>query len=108
MFSSSETIRNVQCNYERFRFADTQESCFEVWKRSHMGCTALLFGRFADSQESRFQVLKRSNMISAILKGGRSVDIHEFCFKLQNFQLWSVSNCMGVYLFIFRNGIFRY
>ena len=63
------------------RFADTQDSCFEAWKRSHMGCSALLCGRFADSQESRFQALKRSNMGSALLEGGRSADIHEFCYQ---------------------------
>ena len=36
--------------------------------------------RFADSQESRFQVSKRSNMCSAALEGGRSAYIHELCF----------------------------
>ena len=41
------------------RFADTQESCFESWKRSHMGCTAMLCSRFADdAQESRIQGAK--------------------------------------------------
>ena len=44
------------------RFADTQESCFEAWKRSHMGSSALLCGRFADSEESRFEAEKRSEM----------------------------------------------
>ncbi len=64
-----------------FRFGDIQESCFEVRKRSLVGCSALLFGRFADSQELCFQVPKRSNMIRAILEVGRSADIHEFCFQ---------------------------
>ena len=63
------------------RFADTQESCYEAWKRSHMGCSALLSGRFADSKKSRFQASKRSNMISAVLDGGRSAYIHIFCFQ---------------------------
>ncbi len=44
------------------RFADTQESSFEAWKRSQMGCSALLCGRFDDSDESRFQASKHSNM----------------------------------------------
>ena len=68
------------------RFADTQDSCFEAWKRSHMGYYALLCGRFAESQESRFQALKRSNMGSAVLEGGRFANIHKFCLKLQKFR----------------------
>ena len=28
-------------------------------------------------------------------------------FKLQNVEIWTVSNCKGVYLLIVRNGIFR-
>ena len=63
------------------RTADTQESCFEAWKRSHMGCFALLCGRFYDSQESRYQASKRSNIGSAVLEVGRSPDTHEFCFQ---------------------------
>ena len=58
------------------RHADTQESCIEAWKRSHMDCAALLRGRFADSQESRFQDSKRSNMGSAVMEIVRSADIH--------------------------------
>ena len=73
------------------RFADTQELCFEYWKRSNMACSALLCCRFADSQKSRFQASKRSNMVSGVLEDGRSADIHEFCLKLQNFQIWTVS-----------------
>ena len=46
-----------------------------------MSCSALLCVRFDDSQESRFQVTKRSNMCSAVLLGGRSANIHEFCFQ---------------------------
>ena len=63
------------------RFADTQESCFEAWNRSHMSCSALLCGLFADFQESRFQSTKRSNMCSAVLEYGRSAYFHEFCFQ---------------------------
>ena len=41
---------------KRLRFTDTQESCFEAWKRSHMGCAALICGPFYDAQESRFRL----------------------------------------------------
>ena len=37
--------------------------------------------RFADSQESRFQISKRSYMGSAGQIGGWSADIEEFCFQ---------------------------
>ncbi len=60
------------------RFADTQESCFEAWKTSHIGFPALLCGRFANSQETRFQASKRSNMGSAFLEVCRSADFQEF------------------------------
>ncbi len=40
------------------RFADTQDSCFEAWRRLHMGCSAMIYRRFADSHESRFQSRK--------------------------------------------------
>ena len=63
------------------RFADTQESFFEAWKRSHMGCSTLLRGRFADSQKSRFQGSKYSITGSGVLEGGRSTDIHELFFQ---------------------------
>ena len=82
------------------RFADTLESCFEVWKRSHMGCSALLLGQFADSQESLFQASKRSNMGSAVLEDDHSVDIHEFCFKAAERSDMDWSMCKGVYLLI--------
>ena len=66
---------------KELRFANTQESCFETWKRSYMGCSALLCCRFDVSQESCFQASKRSNMGSSVLQGGRSANIHEFCFQ---------------------------
>ena len=75
------------------RFADTQELCFEAWKRSHLPCSALLCGRFADSQESRFQASESSNKGSAILQGGRSADFSNYDFKLQNVQIWTVWKC---------------
>ena len=37
--------------------------------------------RIADSQETLFQVSKRSNMSSSVLEGCRSADIHELCFE---------------------------
>ena len=54
---------------------------FEVWKRSQMGCFALLYGRIADSQEPSFQASNYTNMGSAVLEVGRSANIHEFCFQ---------------------------
>ena len=77
------------------RFADTQESCFEAWKSSHMGCSALLCGRFADSQESRFQASKRTNMGSALLEVVVLLIFTNSVFKLQNVQIWNVSKCKG-------------
>ena len=65
----SEVLKDLQ-------FPNIQEACFEAWKRSHMGCSALLCGRFADSQELRFQASKRSNIGSAVLESGRCVNIH--------------------------------
>ena len=47
------------------RFADTQESCFEAWKRSYLSCAALQCGRLAYAQESRNQAAKCSKMGSA-------------------------------------------
>ena len=80
------------------RFANTQESCFEAWKRSYMGCSALICGRFDNSQESRFQASKRSNMGSAVLQGGRSADFPNYVSKLQILQIWTLSKCNWVYL----------
>ena len=47
---------------------------------------------FTDAQERHFQPSKRSNMGSALLVGGRFDDIQEFPLKLQNVQLWNVTN----------------
>ena len=63
------------------RFANKMESCFEAWKRSYMGCSALQSGQFDDSQESRFQALKSSKMGRAVLESCRCACIHEFCFQ---------------------------
>ena len=70
-----------------------------------MGFSTLLCGRFDDSQESRFQAKKRSNMGSAVLQGGRSADYPNYVFKLQNVQIWTVSNRKSVYLLIVMSGI---
>ena len=67
------------------RFAVTEESCFEAWIRSHMGCPALLCGRFAESQGSLFQASKRSIICSAVQKGGCSADIHDFFSSYKTF-----------------------
>ena len=68
----------MQCIHEMSILSGTRETCFEAWKRSHMGCSTVLCGRFADSQESRFQALKCSNMGSHVLEGVCSANIHEF------------------------------
>ena len=78
------------------RFANTRELCFEAWKRSYMGCSALLCVRFDDYQDSRFQVTKRSNMGSAVLLGGRSAVFPNYVFKLQNVQFCNESKCKRV------------
>ena len=78
-------------------FANTQQSCFEAWKRSYMSCFALLCGRFDDSQESRFLVTKRSNMCSAVLLGGRSADFTNYVFKLQNVHMDCVEVQEGLF-----------
>ena len=90
---------------KELRFANTQQTCFEAWKRSYMSCFALLCGRFDDAQESRFQATKLSNMGSAVLLGGRSADFPNYVFKLKNVQIWIVSKCKRVYLL---NGIFSF
>ena len=80
------------------RFADTQESCFEAWKRSHWGCSALQCGRFADSQESLFRASKRSNIGSSVLEGRRSADIQKFCFQAAKRSEMDCVEIQGVYL----------
>ena len=72
------------------RFADTQESCFEVWKCSHMRCAALLCGRFADAQESRIQPANRTKMGSAAPLVFNLLMLRNRLFRLQNIQMWAV------------------
>ena len=45
---------------EGLRFADTQETCFEGWICSHMGCNVILCSRFAKFLELLFQLENRS------------------------------------------------
>ena len=52
------------------KFADAQESLFQVPKRSNVGSTIMKELRFVDSQESRFQASKHSNMCSSVLEDG--------------------------------------
>ncbi len=115
------------------RIADTQELCFEAWKRSDMACSVLPFGQFADSKKSGFQASKRSYMSIAVFEGVRSADIHGFfsqaakrsdidCFEQQvclfadcqkwnfrsrNFQILVVPSCKRVDLLMFKNSGFR-
>ena len=56
------------------RFADTQESCFEGWIRSHMCCEALVSSRIAEVQELCFKPEKSSDMGCAELEGGLFAD----------------------------------
>ena len=51
------------------RFVGTQETCFETWNSSHVGCAALLCGRFACVQELRFKTENRSDMGCDELQG---------------------------------------
>ena len=87
--------RSEMCSVfmKRLGTDDTQDSCFEDWKRSHMGCSALLCGGFADSQNRVFrfrnvQILEvLSWKIVVLLIFTNSV------FKQQNVQIWAVSKC---------------
>ena len=63
--------------------------------------------RLADSQESRFQVSKRTNMDSAVLDVGRSANIHEICFQAAKRSDMDSVEVQGSYLQIVRNVIFR-
>ena len=58
-------------------FPYTQESCFDAWKRSHMGCYVV------DLLIPKNRVFRLRNVqiwVSAVLEGGRSSDFHEFFF----------------------------
>ena len=108
------------------RFADAQESRFQAAKRSEM-CSTLMKGLtffsylgivfwglenftyvlFRPDMWSNwwfsgiaFQASKLSNMGSAFLENGRSADFPNYVLKMQNFQIFTVSKCKGVYLLI--------
>ena len=89
------------------RIADTQELCFEAWKRSHNACSAVLCGQFSDSQKSRFQASKRKICVVLSWKVVVRLIFPNSAFKLQKFQIWNVYNYMWFYLLKVRNGIFR-
>ena len=65
---------------KELRFADSQESRFQVSKRSNMGCAALVGCRFADIQEF-FQTAKRSYKDCVKLKGGLFAEFQEWHFQ---------------------------
>ena len=89
------------------RFADTQETCFEAWIRSHMGCSAFLCVRFVDSQESRIQVAKRSDMGIAVMKGLRFADFQEWYFQAAKRSNKSSTILQDVDLLMLRNRVLR-
>ena len=53
---------------------------FLAAKRSEISSGIVLEGRFADAQESRFQVAKRSYMGSVVLLGGRFAEVQKLRF----------------------------
>ena len=71
------------------RFADTQESCFEAWKRSRIGCASLLCGRIADAQESRIQATNRSQLCSTAPPLFNFLILRNRSFMLRNVQMWA-------------------
>ena len=89
------------------RYADTQVSCVEACKRSHMGCSAcymvdLLILRNRVFWLRNFQILLVLSWEVAVL-----FIFTNSVFKPQNVQIWTVKNCKWFYLLIVRNGIFR-
>ncbi len=69
------------------RFADTQVSCFEAWKRSHMGFAALLCRRFADAEESCIHAANRSKMGSAAPEVFNLLMLKNRFFRLRHVQI---------------------
>ncbi len=61
-------------------FPYTQESCFDAWKRSHMGCSPCYVVDLLILKNRFFKLRNVQIWVSAVLEGGRSADIHEFCF----------------------------
>ena len=64
------------------RFANTQETCFEAWKRSHMGSAFLEGGRSAYIHEFCYQTAKRSDMDCVELQGCLFSDSQEIHFQV--------------------------
>ena len=77
-----------------------------VAKRSNVGSDLIKGLRFSDSQESRFEVWKRSYMASAVMHIWRFANVQELLFILQTVQEWTVPYWKGVYSLIVRNGVF--
>ncbi len=69
------------------RFGETQESCFEAWKLSHMGGVALLCGRFADVQESRIEAANCSKIWSVTTPVFNLLMLSNRLFRLLNVQI---------------------
>ena len=77
------------------RFTDTQESCFEAWKRSHMGYSALLCGDLLILKNRVFSL--RNVQIWEVLfwKVVVLLIFSNFVSKLQNVQICSTWKCNG-------------
>ena len=87
---------------KRLRFAYTQESCFDAWKRSHMGCYVV------DLLIPKNRVFRLRNVQIWVVLFWKKVVLlifSNFVSKLQNVQICSMSKCNGVYLLIVINGI---
>ena len=106
-FSAAKRIEMCSAVMKLLGFADTQESCFEAWNRSHMGFSTLLCGRFADSRKRVFRL--RNIQIWVVLSWNVVILLifRNSVFKVRNVQIWTVKNSKIVYLLIVRKGIFR-
>ena len=82
------------------RFADTQELCFEAWKRSYNACSDLLCGQFSVLRNRVFRL--RNVQIWVVLSWKVVVRLifTNSVFKQQNLQTWTMSKCKGFYLLI--------
>ena len=89
------------------RFVGTQESCFETWKSSHMGCAALLCGRFACVQELRFKTENRSDMGCDELQGCLFAHCLEWHFQAAKLSDKSSSTMQEGVLLMLRNSFYR-
>ena len=64
------------------RFVDTQESCFEVSKRSYFVCAAVLCGRYSDVQELRFIPEKRFRNVLCRTARGSIYELSRMVFSV--------------------------